>query len=119
MFRTLLKAIAIILLGTLALSAQNSTSVASSVPRLVNYLGNSPDAQNGRNGATSGDEADHRKCIAPRPDQLAGRPRSHGFRDLGLPLRGRAHGFLGGQFSECSNYFSAGRGCDLVLRGNS
>jgi hypothetical protein len=46
MFRTLLKAIAIILLGTLSLSAQNSTSAASSVPRLVNYSGKALDAQN-------------------------------------------------------------------------
>jgi hypothetical protein len=46
MFRTLLKATAIILLGTLSLSAQNSTSAASSVPRLVNYSGKTIDAQN-------------------------------------------------------------------------
>jgi hypothetical protein len=46
MFRTLLKATAMILLGTLSLSAQNSTSAASSVPRLVNYSGKALDAQN-------------------------------------------------------------------------
>ena len=46
MFRTLLKATAIIVLGTLSLSAQNSTSAASSVPRLVNYSGKTIDAQN-------------------------------------------------------------------------
>jgi len=45
MFRTLLKATAMILLGTLSLSAQNSTSAATSVPRLVNYSGKAIDAQ--------------------------------------------------------------------------
>jgi hypothetical protein len=46
MFRTLLKATAAIVLGTLSLSAQNSTTAASSVPRLVNYSGKALDAQN-------------------------------------------------------------------------
>ncbi len=46
MFRTVLKATTIILLGTLSLSAQNSTSATSSVPRLVNYSGKALDAQN-------------------------------------------------------------------------
>jgi hypothetical protein len=45
MFRTLLKATAIILLGTLSLSAQNSTSAASGVPRLVNYSGKATDGR--------------------------------------------------------------------------
>ena len=46
MFRTLLKATAAILLGSLSLSAQDSPSAASSVPRLVNYSGKALDARN-------------------------------------------------------------------------
>jgi len=46
MFRTLLKASAMILLVTLSLLAQNSTSATSSVPRIVNFTGKAVDAQN-------------------------------------------------------------------------
>jgi hypothetical protein len=45
MFRILVKITAAILLGTLSLCAQNSTSAITSVPRLVNYSGKATDVR--------------------------------------------------------------------------
>lgn len=88
MFRTLINAIALILLATLSLSAQDSTRAASSVPRLVNYSGKALDPNKPVSGTVG-------VTFAIYEDQEAGAALWMETQNVAADAKGRIMNFIG------------------------